>query len=206
MYKVHSLFTEHALAGLVVAIFGLVVLFVNPLRETAMKDDWAYAWTVRHLLETGKYQLHEWAAPNLIFQAYWGGLFARLLGYSFSSLRISTLVLLLVALLAFYNLAREHGLDNTQAGLLMFGLLASPLVLHLSFTFNADVPFLACLIIALYFYTRAIRLHSYSLMFIASIAASAAILTRQFGVVLIGGLFFLWVLSRTRQQKRLFSS
>ena len=83
-------------------------------------------------------------------QAYWGALFARLFGYSFSSLRVSTLVLAAFGLIAFYQLAKEHGLDDIQAGLLTLGLLASPLVLRTSFTFMTDVPFLACLLIALY--------------------------------------------------------
>jgi len=195
---------KRASLWMVLAIFLLTVLFVNPIRETALGDDWAYALTVRHLLETGKYQLHTWAAVNMPFQIYWGGLFARLLGYSFSSLRISTLFLAFFGLIAFYYLAKEHGLDDIQAGLLTLGLLASPLVLCFSFNFMTDVPFLACLIIALCFYTRAIRLHSYPLMLLASMAASAAILTRQLGVALIGGLLFLWVLSKARKQQALF--
>jgi hypothetical protein len=36
---------------------------INPLREYAFADDWAYALTVRHLVETGQYQLSPWAAP-----------------------------------------------------------------------------------------------------------------------------------------------
>ena len=195
---------KRAPLGIVLAIFLAVVLFVNPLRAGTMDDDdWAYALSVRHLLTTGKYQWHAWPTSNTPFQAYWGALFARLLGYSFSSLRISTLFLAVLGLIAFYYLAKEHGLDDVQAGLLTLGLLASPLVLRLSFSFMTDVPFLSCLIIAQYLYTRAIRLHSYLLMLLASMAASAAILTRQFGVALIGGLFFLWVLSKERKQQAL---
>lgn len=195
---------KRASLWIVLALFSLVILFVNPLRETAMEDDWAYALTVRHLLETGNHQLHDWLGPNMLFQAYWGGLFARLLGYSFSSLRISTLCLAVLALTAFYYLAREHGVEDVPAGLLTLGLLASPLVLRFSFNFMTDIPFLTCLVVALYLYTRAIRLHSYVLMLFGSVAACAAILTRQLGVVLILGLFLVWVLGHTRKQQVLF--
>ena len=40
-----------------------------------LEDDWAYALSVRHLLDTGKYQLHDWAALYMVFQVYWGALF-----------------------------------------------------------------------------------------------------------------------------------
>jgi len=183
-------------AGL--AAFALTVLLVNPLRETALDDDFAYSLTVRHLLETGNYQTHDWAAPNMLFQAYWGSLFARVLGYSFASLRLSTLVLMLLGLIAFYHLAREHGLDAVPAGLSLLAMFASPLVLRYSFGFNTDIPFLCCLIIALLLWTRAIGLDSYWMMLLGSVASAAAILTRQFGIALLIGLLCVWGLDRDR--------
>ena len=62
------------------ALFILIVCFVNPFREMPLEDDWAYALSVRHLLETGKYQLHDWAETNMVFQVYWGALFERIWG------------------------------------------------------------------------------------------------------------------------------
>ncbi len=186
------------------AAFALTILFVNPLRETAVYDDWSYALPVEHLLKTGSYQPHDWVEASMPFQAYWGGLFARVFGYSFTSLRTSTLALAFLGLIAFYYLAREHRLNAIQAGLIMLALCASPLVFRLSFSFNTDVPFLMCFIIAVFLYTRAIRLESYPLLFLASIAASAAILTRQFGVALPAGIFSVWALSKERRDKALF--
>ena len=88
-----------SLLWITLAAFALTILFVNPLRETVADDDWMYALTVEHLLQTGSYRSHGWLAANMPFQAYWGGLFARVLGYSFASLRISTLVLVFPALM-----------------------------------------------------------------------------------------------------------
>ncbi len=184
-------FRKHALLWIGLGIFILTVLFINPIRETAMGDDWAYASMVQHLLKSGHYQLNNWTAANPLFQIYWGAMFANLLGYSHSVLRISTIILVFIGLIAFYSLAREHSLGRIGAGILVFSLFSSPLVLLYSFSFMTDVPFLSWLIIALFFYTRAIRLHSYPLMLLASVVASAAILTRQFGIALIGGVLFL---------------
>jgi hypothetical protein len=183
------------------ASFGLTVLLVKPFWETSMEDDWSYALTVRHLLETGTYQGDDWMSANMPFQAYWGALFAKVLGFSHGTLRLSTLVLVLFGLSAFYFLAREHDLSPNRAGLLTLGLWCSPLVVRFSFNFMTDVPYLMWLIIALWLYTRALRLHSYPWMIAGSLAAGAAILTRQFGVVLAAGLGVLWLFDRQRWRK-----
>lgn len=175
--------------------FVLTVLFVNPIREMAILDDWAYADTTKYLLDTNTYKLHDWLTANIPFQAYWGGFFALIGGYSFSTLRISTLVLSLLGLIAFYHLAKEHGLNRIQAGILTLAFLSNYLYLLLSFSFMSNVPFESTLIIALYLYTKAIRLHSYFFMLLASLAASAAIMTRQFGFALVLGGFCIWALN-----------
>jgi 4-amino-4-deoxy-L-arabinose transferase-like glycosyltransferase len=187
---------EHNWLWLAVALFIGAIIWIDPLRETAILDDWAYALTVRHLLETGEYKLHDWLSANMPFQAYWGGLFSYVLGYSHSSLRISTLVLAFLGLLAFYNLAREHELDPLTAGVLTLVFLSSPLVLRLSFSFMTDVPALALFITSLLLYTRAVRLQSFVLMLMASLAGAAAILTRQFCLVLVPGVLVATLTSR----------
>jgi hypothetical protein len=183
------------------ALFILTVFFVNPLRETALEDDWAYALSVQHLLETGKYQLHDWASANMLFQVYWGALFERILGISYGSLRISTLVLAFMSLAAFYALAMEHGLTRGMAALTTMILLSGPVFLFFSFSFHTDVPFFALLIVGLLFYTRAIRLQSYVWMIASSFVASAAILTRQFGVALAAAIIVLWIVEGCDRRK-----
>ena len=88
----------------------LVVVLVNPLREGLTADDgWAYALSVRHWVETGQYKLNDWASVNMPVQIYWVGLLAKIFGYSFTLLRLSTLFLFLVAILSFYYLLRDFG-------------------------------------------------------------------------------------------------
>lgn len=183
------------------ALFIITVCFVNPFREMPLDDDWAYALTVRHLLETGTYRLHDWGAPNMIFQVYWGALFERTLGNGYGSLRVSTLVLAFIGLAAFYALALEHGLTRWMSGLLTMVLLSGHVFLSYSFSFHTDIPFLTCIIVGLLFYTRAIRLESHAWMIAASLAASAAILTRQFGIALVGGICILWMVRGCDRRK-----
>ena len=111
-------------------------------------DDWAYESTARHLLAKGEYKLHDWAAANMPVPIYWVAFLARLFGYSFSIFRCSTLILLLVGLIALYLFLRDSGLPHAEASLLACTLLSCPPVLFLSFTFQTDMQFLGWLVLA----------------------------------------------------------
>jgi hypothetical protein len=196
---------SHWPLGVVLAVLCLLIVLINPLRQAPYQDDWSYTLMVQHLLDTGEYQVDNWAAANPIFHIYWGALFAYLWGFSFASLRISTLVLLAGGLCGMYMLSREHGLSASRAGIVTFVLLVSPLTLLLGFSYMTDVPFLACTVLGLAFYTRAIRLHSYAMAVVGSVFAAAAIMIRSFGVAFLPALAIVWLLtSRKRTTLWLF--
>lgn len=180
---------------LVVLPFIAVILFVNPLRETAVADDWSYAEVVKTLMQTGQYVTHDWPISNMPAQAYWGALFTNLFGFTFISLRISTLVLFFLALIAFYYLAKEHELGDFPAALLTLIFFASPQILSLSFSFMTDVPALSFLVISAYFYTRALKTQNYRGMLTGSIISAAAILTRLIGIATLIGMLGVVALS-----------
>src|SRR5262249_9399921 len=161
---------------------------VNPVREMMFGDDWAYGLTVRHLLTTGQYKLHDWATANMPVQIYWAAFLAHVFGYSFTVLRCSTLIVFLIGLIAFYYLLRDFGVVEIESTLMTLVVLSAPTVLMLSFTFHTDVQFLGWNMLAFCLYTRALRDQSYGLMALALLAAFAAIGTRQFGVALVAGL------------------
>jgi len=188
---------------LLLLFFLLVVGFVNPVREIMIDDDWAYGLTVRHLLETGEYRLHDWAAANMPVQIYWAAFLAHVFGYSFTVLRFSTLILLFSGLIALYRLLRDFGMHDTEASLLTFAVLSSPAVCFLGFTFQTDVQFLEWQILALWLYSRALRQQNYWYMALASLAAFAAAGTRQFGAGLVAGLFLTWLVSGEQRLRSL---
>jgi len=171
----------------------------GPFREVAKDDDWAYALTVQHLLEHHEYRLHDWATANLPAQIVWGALFSAGFGFSFATLRISTLVLLAIALTLLWRFLKDAGLSSSDAGILVCVIYSSPLVFMFSMSFMTDVPFMSWLVIALLAYMRALRLDSTRWMFAGSLFASAAILTRQFGVALPVALILLLLADRKRR-------
>jgi Dolichyl-phosphate-mannose-protein mannosyltransferase len=182
--------------GLYSLLLGLAILiaFVNPVRNALTADDsWAYCLGVRHLLDTGEYRLHDWAGVNMPVQIYLGTFLAKLFGYSFTLLRFFTIVLLFVAVVSMYCLLRDSGAGEGEAALVSAAVATSPLIFFLSFTFQTDVQFLGWELLAVWLYSRAIKGKSYLFMSMGSIAATAAIGTRQFGVGLVAGLVITWL-------------
>ena len=183
--------------GLLVLGLLLAILVINPFREMLPNDDgWAYARSVQHLVATGKYRLDPWAAANMPVQIYLAAGLSKLAGYSLRLLLFTTLALLVVGLGSLYALLREIHSTRSVASVLTLGLLASPLVLMLAFTFMSDIQFLGWLLLSLWLYVRGMRRKSARDMFIGSLASACAIGTRQFGIAIIIGLVLSWLLSR----------
>jgi 4-amino-4-deoxy-L-arabinose transferase-like glycosyltransferase len=190
-----------AAPGLLAATLLLATIVINPFREMLSEDDaWAYARTVQHLLATGKYQLDAWAAANMPVQIYLAGGLSKLVGYSLSLLRCTTLALLAVGVGSFYALLREFGHTKNVASVTTLAIPASPLVLMLAFTFMSDVQFLGWLLLSLWLYVRGLRHQNMWSMAFGSLAAACSIQTRQFGVVIIIGLLLSGLLSQRKRR------
>ena len=148
-------------ALLLVFIWVLAALLVNPVGDFPLNDDWAYGFAVRSLVETGHLRLSGWTATNLIAQVPWGALFCLPFGFSFTALRLSTLVLGLIGVLATYGLLREA---RASAWLALFGSLVlafSPIYFALSYTFMTDVPFTAVATASSWLLLRGLRRDSW---------------------------------------------
>src|SRR5580765_2388798 len=138
-------------------------------------------------------------------QIYLAAGLAEIFGYSLSLLRVSTLMLLVAGLAALYGLLRRGSLPAWPGAVLTLGLLASPMVLMLSFTFMSDIQFMGWLLIALWLYSRGFASRSDRELLLGSVAAAFAIGTRQFGMALIAGVIVAWVLSRPASRPPLLS-
>ena len=172
---------------LIVAIWIVVALLIDPRGEFPLGDDWAYAAAVKTLLSGGGIKLSGWTTANLIAQIFWGALFCLPFGFSFTALRISTLVLGLTGVLGLYGLLREGDADHGTA---LFGALLlafNPLYLVLSYTFMSDVPFIAVSILSFYFLVRGMRKSSGVEMVAGLLLACVALLIRQTGLAIFMG-------------------
>ncbi len=129
-------------ALVLLSAYAAVALVLSPAYDWPVIDSWAFAWSVRELLEKGRLYIVDWGAMSQLAHLGWGVLAVWLAGFSFAALNASTFVLSLVAVLASYTLLRELGLDQ---GLSLLGagvLLANPAFVLLSYSYMTDVPFL----------------------------------------------------------------
>src|SRR5581483_2744833 len=72
------------------AMMAGVLALVPPFGEFAVDDDWAYARAVHQLLVDGVYHPSIWIDTSFLAQAWWGAAVASVLGFSHTSLRLST--------------------------------------------------------------------------------------------------------------------
>ena len=180
--------------GVILAALAILICCINPWREFAIEDDWDYARVVWHLVHTGIFRRGELMEATTLFPVIWGALFAQLFGFSFVSLRLSTLVLAGGSLLFFYALLGELEFDRPRRLLATLTLLVSPVFVFLAFSFMTDVSCLFGLVGALYYFVRALRQQQVRFALIGSVFVGLAFLARQLGglVLLSFGLVILF--------------
>jgi hypothetical protein len=168
----------------IAALFGLAWVLIAPRANVPVIDDWVYAWSVEHLLKTGRLQVLEFSAIYPLAQIAWGALFARFAGFSFVALRLSTVVLSVFGCWAVYFTLRELGCRRMTSLLGAFALALDPVFLALSFSFMTDVPFVDFSAIALFFYVSAVRRDQPRRLWIGGAVSLAAFLVRPIGIAL----------------------
>jgi len=135
----------------------LCALAIRPVVEMGVMDDWSYIRTVQTLAHTGHIVYNGWSASILGWQLYLGALFARLFGFSFTVIRLSTL---LVAMLTAYLTQRtlvRAGIREWNAMIGTLALVLSPVFLSVTFSFMTDISGLFCIVLCLYACLRALQ-------------------------------------------------
>jgi hypothetical protein len=113
--------------GLITALWCLGNALINPTGNFPLNDDLSYALSVKRLLETGQYFTDYGESGPGFTPVLWGALFCLPAGFSFTALRVATLVAAWLGLAGCYILARELRLPRRGA-----------LLLALALGFNAD--------------------------------------------------------------------
>ncbi len=163
----------------------LAMLLVDPRGEFPLNDDFSFAKSVYNLCVEGRVLFDDWLAMTFVAQWLWGNGWCEVFGFSFTVLRLSTLVLATVGLMVLYELLREIGASHVLAVFLALVLAFNPLFFSLSFTFMTDVPFAALLLLALWAWWRWYQ-HQGRVWFTAALAISVlALMLRQTGLMLL---------------------
>ena len=140
--------------GVALAVVAAVLL-TGPVVNAPFNDDMSYAMTVKRLVETGHLTYNGWASASLIAQAYYGAIWVKLFGFSFTVLRLCVIPLAAAAVAMCYLLARRAGLAPKGAVFAALLLGWSPVFLPIASTFMTDAPGMFCMFLALYALARA---------------------------------------------------
>lgn len=173
-----------------IAAAGLTVLWVIPLLAIGahgnfpLNDDWAYGRAVRALLETGLIERVSWTWTPVITHTGLGAAFSSVAGFSFESLRWSSLFMGWVGLLGSYALARQAGVSPLASTFVAAVVGLNPVYLNLSYTFMTDISFTATCVWGLFFMTRGLARNSVGLLAVGILFALLATLSRQAAIAL----------------------
>ena len=132
------------------AVTLVLLLIVWPWVDVPFNDDWSFAFTVQRLLQSGRLLYNHWSALPIISHAYWGALWCKVFGFSFTTLRWSMLPIALGCVVVVYGLGRRAGLRAGYAAFAAVLLGTSPLFLPYAASFMTDVPGLLFSLGALY--------------------------------------------------------
>lgn len=184
----------------VVALRAAPVLFVltalalvRPFGDFPLNDDWAYAYSVRVLLEEGQLRLSDWVPASTVFHIVWGAAWSLALGESFAVLRLSVVFWLALGAFLLPATLRRLGASEGAAALAGLAFAANPLALSFGLTYHTDVPFVALGIASLYALVRFDQDGALGWLWLSSACAAAAITTRQIGVGFEAGIVVLLV-------------
>lgn len=160
----------------------VAVALVGVGGEFPLSDDWAYAHVVRSLGEGRGFDLLPWTGASLVVQVLYGWAACLVTGFSYVTLRVTTLVLSAAGIAAFFALLGRLGAGARVAAFGAVLLAFSPLWFHLSFTFMTDVPFAALALVAAWLDVKALQTGSRRGLLAAAAVTAAALLIRQHAV------------------------
>lgn len=178
---------------------------VHPYAEMGIDDDWSYVKSAQVLAQTGHIVYNGWAAPMLGWQLYCGALFVKLFGFSFTAIRLSTLIEAMATAFLLERTMVWAGINEWNATLATMTFVLSPLYLPLTFTFMTDVSGVLCIVLCLYMCLRALQAESQisTIVWISLAALSNAVAGTARQIAWLGVLVMvpstLWLLRRDRR-------
>ena len=178
----------NALAPAAILLFAYFAtgIALRLFADVPLHDDWTYAWSVEHFLKTGELQVLDWSVHYPFAQILWGALFCLPFGFSFSALRVSTVVLAWLGSLALYGTLRELGRTRTESLIASLVLIVNPVFYLLSFSFMTDVPFVSVSNIAFFFIVRGFSRKNALALWIGCAFGVAGFFVRQLAVAIPG--------------------
>jgi len=161
-----------------------MIILVNPVGDFPLNDDWIYGKMVKILTEQHTLDFKLPTQSPALTQVFYGAIFVKLFGFSYTVLRISVLILGWLGILVFYKILIELEIDSVKAFLGALLLCINPFYFHLAHSFMTDVPFTVFALFSLYFFIKGLKQRNQSLFCIGIFFICLTVLIRQLGIIL----------------------
>jgi hypothetical protein len=135
----------------------LCELISRPYAGIGICDDGPYILVAQKLAITGHVAYNGWSAAMLLWQLYLGAAFIKLFGFSFTIVRMSTLLVAVVLAFFLQRTLVRASISERNATIGTLALVLSPLYLMLSVTFMSDIHGLFGIVLCLYGCLRALQ-------------------------------------------------
>ncbi len=132
-------------------------LISHPYVNIGVSDDGPYILMAQKLAATGHVLYNGWGAPMLTWQLYLAAAFVKLFGFSFTTVRFSTVFVAMVLAFVLQRALVLAGITERNATLGTLAFVLSPLYLMLSVTFMTDIHGLFAVVLCLYGCLAALR-------------------------------------------------
>lgn len=178
-------FIAHKYLLILIFLFIGQFLLISPIGEFPLNDDWVHAEMVQHWTNTNEFRLNPYTGPTFYTQLIYARGLSELFGFSFTLLRISTLVLTACLVFGLFYFLKYVTKNNHLAFFTALLLWLNPITYQLSFTFMTDIPALAFLffsLIAFYFGTTKTKP---SLFWFGSLSAVLGFFIRQTTILIL---------------------
>jgi len=162
--------------------FILALLFVNPIGNFPLNDDWSYGRVALELVRSGVYSPLNSGGMTLISHVTWGALVAKIFAPDFTGLRLSSLFALFISSLLLIKIINL----NKTPDLLIFWLIFvfNPVIFLASNTFMTNISFQMFFLASVYSYQLLDKNESTLKKTTVFLSTTLAVMCRQVGLIL----------------------
>lgn len=172
-----------------VLLFILIEFIINPIGNFPLNDDWYYERALNTWNQSGHLLNAQWGYTSMVSHLLFGKWATAIFGYSYTTLRFSTLLWSVCLVLVFYFLfIQELQTKPHQAFILTLLVLFNPISLSLSNSYMTDIPFLSSGLLSVFCYIRYRKTQAVYLLILSALFVTWSIFIRQLGVSFLLGI------------------
>lgn len=177
-------------------IYLVLIIIIQPVGEFLVTDEWMFVKVVKCMLDTGRIRFIDIMPMSFLAQAYMGLVFCKIFGFSFSSLKVLSILVSLCGAVSFYLILRKSGCGRRYSLIGMLFLIFNPIYLLHGLCFRTDVFFITFMLLGIYCIVEMNEKDSLFWCFLAGLFFSICVLIRQFGLLVLLPVFTLILIKR----------